>query len=1137
MNFKKIIPFVIAFFVISFSTNAQVTTSSISGVVKTGNTNALVGATIVATHLPTGTVYTAISRSGGRYDIGNMNTGGPYKVITSFSGFDVITKEDIYLTLGETQRIDFSLVNKTTDLTTVVVSTTKSNQSKTGTETTIGRDRLTNVPTVGRNLNDYIRFTPQAKITANGGISLGGQNNRYNSFLIDGAVNNDVFGLSDQGTNGGRAGTPPISIDAVDQLVVKVSDFDASAGNFTGGSINAITKSGSNTFHGSAYYIFRNQDLSGKTPAVADSLRTKLTNYSNKTYGFTIGGPIIKNKAFFFINAEKQDDSRPQPFTPQNILNANGTIRYNIVDSVKRITDHLKSTYGYDPGDYLNNADIIQRTNLNTRFDFNLSSKNKLTASYRYTKAERTNPGRSSQTSINFVNGAEYFPNVTHSGNIELNTKFNNKLNNKIRFSITDVNDDRDITGNPFPRVSIAAFNGGPSINFGSEPASSANLLKQQIFNIYDVAKYYIGKHSLSAGADLDFNKSYNLFINNSFGTYNYNFIGATPNQTNPLQAFLTNAGATGYTRGYSLVDPGNKAGDLNVNAAANFKSVRIGFFVNDDIKITNNFILTLGVRGDKTQFNTAVPLDTFFENRALPVIAANYDLKGARSGQKFQPSWQISPRLGFKYEIPEENLIVRGGIGVFTGRTPLVWPGGLYQNNGVTIGAVSQNSTSTTAGGVTTVTPVLFNGAPLPFRPDVANQYNQVDFGLSPTALTPQGDMNLIAKNFKLPSSYKIALGFDKKFNKGWTLSVDGLFTKNINEVDWRNVNIINPSTVLSGADNRTVYSTNGNLNTIKLSYRPGAVGSVQANPYNSVILIQNTDGKKGYAYNFTTSIDKQTKTGFSFNASYTYGNSLVNNEGTSSVNLSNWRFGAESVIGRNFVRLSTSDYDLKHRIFAYASKKFTYANKHMATTISLVYNGQSGNPYSYVYNGNNFVGDIASGNDLAYIPRNRAEIESMVFVTRLTGAAATPTANAADIAQQKDDFEAFIQNDKYLSKNRGGYAARNGARLPFTNILDAAIQQDFMVKSGKVNHTLSVRLDISNFTNLLNKNAGRQYFLTNDQFALLNFRGLTNTPATNTPTFQYFKPANKVGTISDGVNTFNSSRWNGQVTIRYTF
>ena len=1134
MHVKKIISMVIAFLAIPVFMLAQVTTSSISGTVSNTKGSTLPGSSITATHIPTGTVYNSSARAGGRFDINNMNPGGPYKITVTFVGFDNNTQENIFLTLGETLRTDFVLSDKTTELSEVVITGSRTSSNKNGSETQIGRDKIANLPSVGRNLNDYIRFTPQARITSNGGISLGGQNNRYNSFMIDGAVNNDVFGVSDQGTNGGRAGTPPISIDAVDQLVVSLSPFDAAAGNFTGGAINAITKSGTNTLHGSAYYIYRNQKLSGKTPAVADNLRKKLTDYSTKTFGFTIGGAIIKNKAFFFLNAEKQDDSRPQPYNPINVLNNDGSIRYNVTDTVNALITHLKTKYSYDPGDWLNNPDNIKRTNINTRFDFNLSSKNKLTASYRYTKTERENPGRSSATSINFVNGGEYFPSITHSGNLELNSKFSNKSNNKFRVSITDVLDDRDVIGKKFPRVSIAAFNGGPSLNFGSEAASSANLLKQRILNFYDAYKIFLGKNALTFGADIDFNKSYNLFINRSFGSYAYGNLGPSGAlQINPFQAFTGDLGPTSYQRGYSLVDAGNKAGDLNVNAGSNFKSYRIGFFVNDDIKISNNFSITLGLRADRSTFTTPVPLDSFFEKNARPVISAIYDLEGAHSGKKFTPSWQLSPRFGFKYEMPDEALVFRGGVGVFTGRTPLVWPGGLYQNNGVTIGSVSQSST-TVAGAII---PAQYNGGPLPFRPDVTQQFNQVDFGLSPNALVPQGDMNIIANKFKLPSVYKVNLAIDKKLGNGLTLTLDGTFTKNIEEVDWLNVNIIRPTVQTAGPDARTIYSNTGNSNIIKLNYRAGATGSAQANPYANVILVKNTSGRKGFAYNFSTSIDKQFKKGFSFNASYTYGNSLVNNEGTSSVNASNWQFGAENVRGRNFVTLSTSDQDLGHRIFAYTSKKFTYANKHLATTITLVYNGQSGNSYSYAYSGA-FVGDGVSGNDLAYVPASRAEMDNMGFITRLAGAAATPVANAADIVQQKNDYESFIVKDKYLKKRRGKYAERNGARLPFTNVLDLSVQQDLNLVIGKTAHTLSLRVDISNFTNLIDKSAGRQYFLTNDNFALLSFRGYVTTPVANTPTFQYFKPTSgRVGTISDGVNVFNSSRWNGQVTIRYSF
>jgi outer membrane receptor for ferrienterochelin and colicin len=391
MYCKKILPLIVAIMAIPFLTKAQVTTSSITGTVKNKSGSTLPGATITATHLPTGTIYTAVTRTEGRFDISNMNPGGPYSIAASFVGYETNKKEDIFLLLGETQKVEFEITDKTTELSTVIVAGRRVGSNRNGTETSIGKDRIAVLPTIGRNLNDFVRFTPQTKITSNGGISIGGQNNRYNSFMIDGAVNNDVFGLSDQGTNGGRAGVPPISIDAIDQIAVQISPYDAAFGNFTGGGINAITKSGTNNFHGSAYYIFRNQDMSGKTPAVVDSLRKKLTDFKNQTYGFTLGGPIMKNKAFFFINVEQQKDNRPQPFAGPTTPAA-----FNVADTVAKLVNFLKTTYNYDPGDWINNPDLIDRTNINTRFDFNINSANKLTLSYRYTKAERYNPGRSS---------------------------------------------------------------------------------------------------------------------------------------------------------------------------------------------------------------------------------------------------------------------------------------------------------------------------------------------------------------------------------------------------------------------------------------------------------------------------------------------------------------------------------------------------------------------------------------------------------------------------------------------------------------------------------------------------------------------------------------------------------------------
>ena len=1134
MHFKKIIPFIIAMVALPFFMKAQVTTSSITGIAKTANGSPLPGASITATHIPTGTVYTSLARAGGRFDINNMNPGGPYRITSSFSGFDASTKEDVYLVLGETQRVDFDLQNKTTELAAVVIAGKRSTTQKIGMETGISRAKIDILPTVGRNLSDYLKFVPQAKINGQS-ISIGGQNNRYNSFLIDGAVNNDVFGLSASGTNGGQAGVAPISIDAIDQLVVQLSPYDAAIGNFTGGAINAITKSGTNLFHGSVYYIFRNEKLAGKTvgQGITPSQRLRYPDFKNQTYGFTIGGPFLKNKAFFFINAEKQKDNRPQPYTgPEGA----------VIDSINKLVNYVRTKYNYDPGDFRNNVDKIDRTNVNTRFDFNLTPKQKLTLSYRYNKGERINPNRSSYNgatgSIAFSNGAQYFPSTTNSGNIELNSKFSNTKNNKFRVSYTKVLDDRAFVGNPFPAVSIGAFNGGPSYSFGSDVSSTANLLKQSILNFYDAFKMYAGKHALTFGADLDFNKSYNLFLNRNFGEYTYSSLGTGATIIGALQAFMEDRGPSRIRRQYSLKDPAGKVGDEGgANAAANFKSVRLGFFVNDDIKITPTFSLTLGLRADRTAFLTDVPTDVFLRDSALPVVRNFYDLEGANSGQKFNPKFLFSPRVGFKYNA-DENITIRGGVGIFGGRTPLVWPGGIYQNPGTLAGQLDTARTSgqlNAAGTQYGIQQPL--GTPYPFNPDANNQPTQTNFGLSSSFIGSQGDVNLVSKKFKLPAVLKTSLAFDKRFGNGWTFTTELLYTKNINEVDWKNVNFQPQATTnlktTGGPEIRDIYPTAG---ATKLVYRPTGSSAVIRNPYSNIILVTNTHGIKGYAYNFTFQLNKETKSGFQFNAAYTYGNSQVYNEGTSSINVSNWQ-NMETVRGRNYNVLSTSDFDLGHRIYALASKKFTYANQHAATTLTFTYNGQSGSPYSYVYSGA-IVGDGVSGNDLMYIPRSRTEMDAMVFTSKLTGAAAAvPGANAQNILDQKDQYEDFIVNDKYLNKHRGQFAERNGARLPFSNIVDANLTQDFMLKVGQTTHKLSVALDIFNFTNLIDKHAGRNYFLNFDQTSVVSFRGFQT--GTTIPTYQFNKPNNNVPYLINDAQTSpnTSARWNGQLTIRYSF
>ncbi|HUR10148.1 MAG TPA: TonB-dependent receptor, partial [Flavitalea sp.] len=909
---------------------AQETNSSINGVVKTDKGEALIGATVTATHNPTGTVYRVATRAGGRYNLYNLRPGGPYTIAVSYVGYSDEKKEDVFLTLGENPGQEFVVTDKVSNLSEVVIAARRTVTSgKGGAETNIGRDKLANMPTIGRNLNDYLRLTPQAKITGDGGVALAGQNNRYNAFFIDGANNSDIFGIAASGTNGGQAGISPISIDAIDQFQVILSPFDAQFGNFTGGGINATTKSGTNTITGSVYYLYRNQNLAGRSPVATQKSgfpdvleRNKLAKFTNKLYGFRVGGPLIKNKLFYFILAEWQRDERPQPF---NFAEYRGSSNQTTLD---QLADYLRSTYKYEPGGYIDNPEKVTADRITAKVDWNINDANKLTVSYRLNDGLRYNTSTSSSSTINFYNDGYLFPSTTKSGSLELKSGFEKGSNNRLLVTATDVLDDRNPLGAPFPRVSIFDGTAG-TIVFGTENFSAANKLIATNISVFDAFKFYKGNNIITIGTDNEFNRAINTFIRDNYGTYTYS----------TLNDFLTGARPRRYQRSFSLVD--KSSGD-NTGAAAKFRTMRIGFFATDEVRVNDNFTLTLGIRGDRTELLTKPLEDHFFNDSALPKIAQYYDLKGARSGQVMDAKWLVSPRVGFTYRLRDENIVVRGGMGIFAGRVPLVWPGGVYNNNGLSVGGIDLNPPTTN----------------LAFRPDPNGQYTAQELGINIS--NARGQIDLVAKDFKLPTVFRTSLGMDKTIGNGWTFTTEGIFTKNIHEINYTNVNILPPTGKSNGPDARTIY--NG---AAKIPLR----GTI--NPYpGNIFLLSNGIGRKGYSYNFTVGVNKAERNGLGFSANYTYGNSIVLNEGTSSQNNSQWRF-METVNGRNNIVLSTSDFDLGHRITAYISKEFEYFNKLGATRITLFYNGQSGNPFSYVYR-NSPVNDNGSGetNDLIYIP-----------------------------------------------------------------------------------------------------------------------------------------------------------------------
>ncbi len=800
--------------------------------------------------------------------------------------------------------------------------------------------------------------------------------------------------------------------------------------------------------------------------------------------GGSVGGAIVKNKLFYFVNFETIENERPQPFDISGYRGTSGKA------DIDKLVDFVKTKYKYDVGGYQDNAASTSAKRLATKLDWNINPMNKFSLSYRYNETNTFATSSSSSSRVNFYNNGVLYPNKTNSLSAELKTAFKNGSSNKMLFTYTDVMDDRNPIGDKFPRVTILDGTVGQMI-FGSEEFSTGNLLKQTNWNFLDFYKFNVNKHAFTVGVDYELSKSYNVFIRQNFGSY----------QFGSLNDFLTEKAPIRYDRSFSLLD--QTTGD-NTKAAASFYTGRGSAFINDEIRYSDNLTVNYGIRADYTKFLSTPLEDVYFNFNTVRL----YDFNGARSGTIPDPKVSISPRVGFTYKMPEENMTFRGGLGMFTGRVPLVWPGGVFNNNGQSVGGIAITS------------PADIAKFGISFRPNPLGQYTAADLGLSTAAA--KGQMDLVSTDFRLPKIIRASLAMDKKLKDNWSITVEGSFSKNINEIYYRRLDINQPIGRLAGPDNRLIYDLK------RIGYPGGSGITAGTNPYTGVFLLENQPyyRRTGFAYNFTASIDKSWTDGFSFNAFYTYGSSFVTHEPTSSQNNSQWRF-METVNGRNDVQRSRSDFDLGHRVSAFIAKKFTYAKGALASTISLVYNGQSGNPFSYVYATGPVRDNSASeSNDLIFIP-TADQIKAMTFVTN--------SSYPLSPAQQAAALEDYIAQDNYLSKNRGKYAERNGARLPFTNIIDVKFLQDFNVKVFNKKYQFQLTYDVFNFTNMLNRNWGRTYFMSNDQTSIIKYQGATGSLV---PSYS-FAPVrdNTPWGISSSTTPSYSARWVSQLGLRFKF
>ncbi len=1093
-----------------------VTTGAIEGIVTDSKGAALPGATILATHTPSGTTYGAAARTDGRFTFPAVRVGGPYTLKISFVGYKDQILNDINISLGEKYTADAKLNDESTQLTEITVVGDQNaiiNSDRTGASTNIRREQFERLPSIGRSFQEMTSLHPQAGT----GFTFGGRSSLYNNFSIDGSTLNNVFGLN--ALPSGQSAQQPVSLDALEEITVSTAPYDVRQGSFTGAGINAVTRSGTNNFSGSVYGFYKNQSLVGDK---VDGTKQTTTDFNYYNAGFRLGGPILKDKLFFFVNYEDEKRSDPAVTFPAGVAGnqatSDGTNSNTDLKGLRDfITKNIKNTDGtsYDPGNYDNFNLVTGSKKYLAKIDWNINTANKLTIRYTQVDAFRDVPPSGSNGFTSGPNGgrsngintlpfsSSYYRinNKTKSIIAELNTTIGNKFSNSLTFGYTSQRDLRNGVGGSailnFPLVDIYGPNGTNLTSFGGEPFTPNNKLNTDIIQLNDNFNIYLKNNTLTVGTANEYYKFYNAFTQVINGVYQYSSIANF--EANVLNPTAANS-PTLYIQQYSALK--------GVSApAAEWQAMQLGAYVQDEYSGIKNLKLTAGIRVDIPIYLTSLPNNTVSDNLTF----ANGEKVSVGKFPKVSPLF--SPRIGFNWDVKgDKTTQIRGGTGIFTGRVPFVWLSNQVSNNGLFFGTTTARSTNngtTSAAATQTVN--------YPFSPD-PNKYvptsGYADLGNGTPAINPVTksaftfSINAATPNFKFPQVWRTNIAIDQKLPFGVIGTAEFVYTKDINAIYFRNANLSNSVGKIAG-DGRPLYSTNNIVNP-----------SVQ-----QAIVLDNTN--KGYSWSLTGQLQKTFSKGFYAAAAYTYTDSrdLYGQSGSTAGTA--WS-GNYILNNPNNPELSYSGNLTKHRIVASASYRKEYL-EHFATTLSLIYIGRSGSPYSYNY-GNDINGD-GQTNDLIYIPRNQSEI-------LLTTTNATDTRTVDQIWQQLDTY---INQDNYLSKHRGEYMARNAAISPWVhNNLNLRLLQDFHITAGGKRNTLQFSFELINILNLLDSKWGMEQFAVKPN--LLGFAGY-ETP--NTVTGTSGRPIYTFATNSNGTpltNTYASQtgpiyRWQMQFGLRYIF
>jgi outer membrane receptor for ferrienterochelin and colicin len=1072
-----------------------VTTGAVTGFVTDASGNPLEAVQISITNRTTGFTQRTISREGGRYNLTNLEVGGPYTLEARRIGFQPQTRTGIQVQLSQSARIDLRMEAQATELNTVeVISTTGEiiAPSSTGTKTTVSQQALERAPTTTRNLVDFTRAAPQVS-SSGPGFSGGGMSNRMNNVQIDGATERDVFGLGSTGQPGGQISAKAISIDAVKEYQILLAPYDVRQGNFGGLLLNAVTKSGTNEFTGSAFKYFRNQDYGRDVPTL------RATEFNRHQTGFSLGGPIIRDRLHFFTANEWTRESTPVsgPFFGQP-SDAATAFPFTQAEITEFETAFKAKGGEAEPG----TAGIVNSPtpmdNLFGRIDWQINDRHRLVARMNYTDATNNNRRQNARTATRSVYSSNF-----HAINsnkkapvVQLYSTFANGWSNEAFVGATWVRDRRTSPTGRFPQVTVN-YSASRQILAGTDQFSQGNELDADTYEFTNNLTIPRGNHSFVIGTRNELVKIRNLFSQSTYGVWTFNNIADFQNNV-----------ASGMRIGIALQE----------DPSVYFDAMQSALYAQDTWTVNPKLTLTLGVRGDLSRFLT--------DNDYAPAIDSAYGERNTTKG-----AFQFSPRLGFNYDVTGDQINqLRGGIGLFVGTPPYVWMENPYAQNGRTLTFLQCGAGFGNAA----------NPAPA-FRVDPAG----ITTCANGQGAKPIGDVSFIDEDLKFPQPLRANVAYDRVLpgNLIWTL--EGLYSKTLNQLFFVNRNLTTARAV--DKFGRTMYGVVGTGGTATTDRPAQVVANGGTARFSTAIDVENQS--KDYAYNITTQLRKRYSNGWEALLAYNYGRAYDVQSFTSSTHISNWSFGRTNA-GDQFEPgdPTTSLFDQPHKISGFVTKTVNWGRflrnswaDDLGLDVTLGYQGVSGSAHDYVYGGSSGRGDMNAdgvvGNDLIYIP-NDVNNTSEIRFANVTVSGETLTA-----ADQAAAFNQLIEGNECLSSSRGKILERNSCRLPFSHNFDLSLRQNIPLVRGS--QRVALQLDIFNFGNLLNKDWGQQKvnpISTFNNISLLTHTASSSTnPADAVPTvnfnFRTFDP-DKDGTLEEyQVGNFVGNYWRMQLSARISF